>query len=127
MNCSALALQFITWLQQGLTSLRLPYNQAGAAVHFVPEGMALVSPVIFKRYALEQGDEPDSEALAMRVQREVIRAGWHLSGPNRTNIVRYAVIGRGSGSVGKLAAVVLVNPGRWVQPVPPSNPALRLD
>ena len=121
---SELAVDFMRWLQQGLVSRELKYNETGAAVHFVPEGMALVSPRIFKDYAAQAGDDTDLRDLGTKVQRELIKCGWHLPGPNRTNIVKYAIHGRGSVEVGTLSCVVLVEPGRWVQPVPPSNPAL---
>ncbi len=121
---SELAVDFMRWLQQGLVSRELKYNETGAAVHFVPEGMALVSPRIFKDYAAEAGDDADLRDLSTKVQRELIKCGWHLPGPNRTNIVKYAIHGRGNVEVGNLSCVVLVEPGRWVQPVPPSNPAL---
>jgi integrating conjugative element relaxase (TIGR03760 family) len=126
-GASALAVGFITWLQAALSSHGLTYNETGAAVHFVPEGMALVSPAIFKRYAQQHAEADTADELAMRVQREVIKAGWHMGGPNRTNIVRYAVLGRGNTVVARLAALVLVNPHAWVQPVPPVNPVLRID
>jgi hypothetical protein len=124
---SAQALDFIRWLQQSLVSRELKYNETGAAVHFVAEGRALVSPLIFKMFAATKVPEAEIPETATQIQREVIRAGWHLSGPNRTNINRYAVIGRSDTVVSRLAAVVLTDPGRWVQPVPPPNPVLRAE
>ncbi|SCK29045.1 Putative conjugal transfer nickase/helicase TraI C-term [Variovorax sp. HW608] len=121
-----LALDFMRWLQQSLASRELKYNETGAVVHFVPEGMALVSPLIFKMFAATLVAEAEVPDQANRIQREVVKAGWHMTGPNRTNVVRYSVIGRGHTVVSRLAAVVLVEPGRWVQPVPPSNPVLKL-
>ena len=127
---SEAALAFIQWLQQGLASRQIKYNEAGAPVHFTDEGMALVSPLIFKLYASESGSQAEAEIQAMQVQREVIKAGWHLmtssKGAGRLNILRYEVMGRGGTAVGKLSAVVLTDPDRWVLPVPPSNPVLKL-
>ena len=127
---SATALAFIQWLQQGLASRELKYNESGAPVHFTAEGMALVSPLIFKLFASESASQAEAEIQAMQVQREVIKAGWHLmtstKGSGRLNILRYEVMGRGGTAVGKLSAVVLIDPDRWVLPVPPSNPVLRL-
>lgn len=125
-HASTRAISFISWVQAGLADRSLRYNETGAAVHFVPEGMALVSPLIFKLFASTRVDESQLQAESMRVQREVVKAGWHQAGPNRTNILRYAVIGRSGTEAAKLAAVVLMEPGRFVQPVPPSNPALKL-
>jgi len=120
------ALEFLRWIQHSLASRELKYNETGAVVHFVPEGMALVSPLIFKLYAATLVPEAEIGDTAVQIQREVIKAGWHMGGPNRTNIVRYSVIGRGDAVISRLAAVVLVDPGRWVQPVPPSNPVLKI-
>ncbi|WP_234264900.1 MobH family relaxase [Hydrogenophaga sp. NFH-34] len=122
------AVAFIEWLQQGLSSRALKYNETGALVHFVAEGMALVSPLVFRTYAAETGAASDAqvEAQALQVQREVIKAGWHLMGPGKVNILKYQVIGRGGVPVGKLSAVVLTQPDRWVVPVPPVNPVLKL-
>lgn len=122
------AVGFIEWLQQGLSSRALKYNETGALVHFVAEGMALVSPLVFRTYAAETGAANDAqvEAQALQVQREVIKAGWHLMGPGKVNILKYQVMGRGGVPVGKLSAVVLTQPDRWVVPVPPVNPVLKL-
>ena len=122
-----MALEFITWLQQGLANRELKYNETGAMIHFTAEGMALVSPLIFKTYAATQDlSDTNADAHALQVQREVFRAGWHLMGPGKSNILKYQVLGRGGIAVGKLSAVVLIRPERWVMPVPPSNPVLQI-
>ena len=106
----------------------MKYNETGALVHFVAEGMALVSPLVFRTYAAETVAAGDAQvdAQALQVQREVIKSGWHLMGPGKVNILKYQVIGRGGVPVGKLSAVVLTQPDRWVVPVPPVNPVLKL-
>jgi len=127
---SPTALAFMQWLQQGLASRQIKYNEAGAPVHFTSEGMALVSPLIFKLYASETGPQSQVDTDGLQVQREVIKAGWHrmtsAQGSGRLNILRYAVLGRGGVAVGKISAVVLTEPDRWVMPVPPANPVLQL-
>jgi len=123
---SELALDFMRWVQQGLVDREIKFNETGAAVHFVEQGMALVSPLIFKKFAQEHADLAESPTeLATKVQREVIKCGWHLPAANRTNIVAFEIYSRGDVK-GRLSCVVLVEPGRWVQPVPPSNPALKM-
>ncbi|MCR6480974.1 TraI domain-containing protein [Variovorax sp. ZS18.2.2] len=124
---SEVALDFMRWLQAGLGNRELKYNETGAAVHFTPEGMALVSPIIFKLFAATEVDDPEIDKRSMLVQREVIKAGWHMSGPSNTNIIRYEIVGRGGVTKGRLSTVVLVEPERWVLPVPPSNSALQLN
>lgn len=125
---TSVAMAFLTWLQQGLASHGLKYNETGAMIHFTAEGMALVSPLVFKAFVAEQESVNDSEAesKALQVQREVIKAGWHLMGPGKSNILKYQVLGRGGVPVGKLSAIVLIRPERWVMPVPPSNPVLQI-
>lgn len=123
---SELALDFMRWVQQGLVDREIKFNETGAAVHFVEQGMALVSPLIFKKFAQEHADLAESPTeLATKVQREVIKCGWHLPAANRTNIVAFEIYSRGDVK-GRLSCVVLTEPGRWVQPVPPSNPALKM-
>lgn len=123
---SELALEFMQWVQQGLVQRTIKFNETGAVVHFVPEGMALVSPKIFKDFAAATDSDGQAHELGAKVQREVIKCGWHLPAPNRTNIIKYEIQGRGGAVVATLSCVVLVNSGKWVQPIPPSNPALRM-
>ncbi|MCX8518331.1 MAG: TraI domain-containing protein [Rhodoferax sp.] len=122
---SQVAIDFVQWLQTGLANRKLPYNESGAKVHFVPEGMALVSPAIFKEYVAACIPSEDASSHGMQVQREVIQAGWHLVGPGKVNILSYQVIGRGGVAISKLSAVVLIRPERWVMPVPPHNAVLK--
>lgn len=93
--------------------------------------MALVSPIIFKLFARETGPEEDADATGLQVQREVIKAGWHRmgagSGSGKVNILRYQVMGRGNAVVARLSAIVLVDADRFVLPVPPPNPVLKLE
>lgn len=123
---SELAMDFMQWVQQSLARREMKFNESGAMVHFVEEGMALVSPKIFREFAqAAAADAAEAADLALRAQRELIKCGWHLPAPNNTNIVKYQIHAKGS-IVGTLACVVLMQPGRFVQPVPPSNPALKM-
>ena len=47
-------------------------------------------------------------------------------GSERVNILRHESQGRGDTGVGKLSAIVLIDPAPWVLPVPPPNPVLKL-
>jgi integrating conjugative element relaxase (TIGR03760 family) len=134
---SKAAMEFMKWIQQGICDSTLLYNDSGAMVHFVPEGMLLVSPVIFRRYAELFGEPPRRSAptadaatpdggearLGLSIQREVVDAGWHLQLPKRNNIVRYQVLAKGK--PGKMLSGVLIQqPDRWLNPLPPANPLL---
>ena len=136
---SLLAIRFMKWLQTGLADGSIKHNELGAPVHFVEHGMALVSPLIFKEYAMrfgesltEDAEESSAQAatptpsepsrLGLVVQREVIRAQWHLQAPGGMNVWAFQVKRRGTGRASRLSAVVLRDPQRWVMPVPPPNP-----
>lgn len=132
------AMAFMQWVQRGLADGSLKYNEAGAAVHFVEAGMALVSPAIFRDYANQFG-EPAAVAgtaaakttgpqrVGLAIQREVLRAGWHAPSPaDGTNIWTFTVSRRGGTKKSKLSAVVLADSRRWVMEPPPPNPTLQL-
>ena len=129
------AMGFMRWLQRGLADGSLKYNESGAPVHFVAAGIALVSPAIFREFALIHGEpEPKNpsrtgpEQVGLRIQREVIRAGWHRPSPvNGGNIWTFQVSRRGGTKTGKLSAVVLADARRWVVEPPPPNIVLRME
>lgn len=125
---SELATMFMQWLQAGLATRGITYNETGAPVHFVPAGMALVSPLIFREFArqhpAEEAADQAPERLGLDVQREVLKAGWHVPAPGGKNIHQFVVVKRGGVRAGRLSAVVLAEPHRWVVPVPPPNPAI---
>ena len=122
------AQRFIAWVQRGLADGSIVYNETGAMVHFVEAGMLLVSPRIFREFAALHGESGDGtptelvgDKIGTGIQREVIRAGWHLFGPKKVNVLRYQVKRR-NGSPGiVLAGMVMTNPERFVNPVPAIN------
>ena len=125
------ARRFIGWLQQELSDGTLRFNEVGALVHFVDEGMLLVSPRIFrefaKRFGADSGGGPASPLgephIGKSIQRQILRAGWHLRADHGVNILTYQVM-RGGRAVSRLSGVVIQNPERFIDPVPPTNPLL---
>ncbi|WP_018607161.1 MobH family relaxase [Uliginosibacterium gangwonense] len=115
-----MAIEFVQWVQQGLASGTITYNQADSLVHIVPEGIALVSPRIFKEFLI---DEAVTDVEYSVLQRKVTAAGWHQMGENHSNILHYQVVANGKRR-SKLSAVVLRNPKQWLAEVPPANPHL---
>ena len=129
----------------GIGDGSLRFNQPGAMVHFVQEGMLLVSPRIFKEYAREfgEGDEgsdgadegkggqgaasagdADRSRLGLGIQRAVIRAGWHRRAARGTHIHAFEQV-RNAKPVSVLSGVLIEQPQRFVDPLPPANPYLR--
>ena len=128
---SALALAFIDWVQRGVADGSLSYNESGALVHFVAEGLFLVSPGIFRAYADQNPEVPDAGPGSAKdwpgkaVQKALCGTGWNRKGPRNTSVLRYRVVSR-EGKPGKtLNGVVLLQPERFFAPVPPSNPHLQ--
>ncbi len=124
------ALRFMGWVQQGLASGELRFNESGALVHFVPEGMLLVSPRIFREFAKVHGEDGsgaaeagDEAQLGKSIQRQLLRAAWHVRADKNVNILTYQVV-RGGRTLSRLSGVVIEEPGRFVNPVPPTNPVL---
>jgi len=109
------AITFMEWVQQGLAGGSLLYNEHGAPIHFIPQGMALVSPRIFREYALAVDESADA------VQQQVIGAGWHVKASKNNNILHFSVVKRDGMRAGKLSAVVINQPERWVNPLPTAN------
>lgn len=124
------ALRFMGWVQQGLADGSIRSNESGAWVHFVEEGMLLVSPRIFKEFARRFGEDGmgggaavDDADCGKGIQRQLLRAEWHLAAEKGVNILTYQVV-RGGRAVSQLAGVVICRPERFVHPLPPANPVL---
>jgi integrating conjugative element relaxase (TIGR03760 family) len=128
---SEAALRFMGWLQQGLANGSIAHNETGAMVHFVAEGMLLISPRIFRHFAERFGEKGDGtpsnlveDKLGTGIQREVIKAGWHLLGPKKTNVHKYQVVRRNGRGGSQLSVMIIREPQRFIEPVPPANPHL---
>jgi hypothetical protein len=128
---STLALQFMAWLQSGVADGSLRYNESGALVHFVTEGLFLVSPGVFRAYAQANPAVPNTEAgndrdwPGKRVQKAVCAAGWNRKGPRNKSVLTYQVLTREGASGTTLNGVVVLQPERFFDPVPPANPHLQ--
>jgi integrating conjugative element relaxase (TIGR03760 family) len=124
------ALRFMSWLQAGIADGTLPFNQSGAMVHFVQEGMLLVSPKIFQHFASLFGEDGRGEAstsagdtkdLGLGIQKQLLKAGWHLRREKGINILPYQVLRSGKPAA-PISGVVIVNPERFISPVPVPSP-----
>ncbi len=121
---SVLARQFMAWLNQGLLDGALSVNQPDALVHRVAEGLLLASPRLFRQFARQQVVGPEAaEYAARRVQREVLREGWHLRGDHGVNILCYGY-GRSERGATRINGIVILEPQRFIQPLPTIDPTL---
>lgn len=116
--------RFMDWVRRGIADGTLTVNAGGALVHGVEEGLLLVSPGIFRAYIQHDGTgSSEKRDAAKRLQREVLRAGWHLRADGGVNLLGYAWKQDGR-SDSRIHGIVIVDPRRFVHPVPPINPAL---
>ena len=114
----------MAWVQQGITDGRLPVNARGALVHGVEDGLLLVSPRIFRDFIRHDGtgqDQPND--AAKRLQREVLRAGWHLKAERGVNLHAY-VWKQDERPAERIHGIVILAPQRFFDLVPTLNPML---
>lgn len=115
---SALARQFMAWLSQGMLDGTLSVNESDALVHVVAEGLLLASPRIFREFAKQQVGVPESATdAAKRVQREVLREGWHLRADRGVNVLCYERKRSNRGGT-RINGIVIREPQRFVQALP---------
>ena len=128
---SEFARRFMDWMRQGIVGGTLSINTPDALVHRVAEGLLLAWPRIFREFVKEaghvgglMGPNPDREAgSAKRLQREILRAGWQLQAERGVNFLSYQWKGD-QRTTSRVSGIVIVEPGRFVDPLPPVNPAL---
>ena len=116
--------RFMEWVRQGIADGTLPVNVRGALVHGVEDGLLLASPGIFRTFIRRDGPgQGESGDAAKRLQREVLRAGGHLRADGGVNLHGYAWKQDGRAAA-RIHGIVILAPGRFLDPVPPINPAL---
>ena len=116
--------RFIEWVRQGIADGTLSVNLHGALVHGVEDGLLLASPGIFRAFIRRDGaGQGESGDAAKRLQREVLRAGWHLRADGGVNLHGYAWRQDGRAAA-RIHGIVILSPSRFFDPVPAINPAL---
>lgn len=116
--------RFMEWVRQGIADGTLPVNMRGALVHGVEDGLLLASPGIFRAFVRRDGPgQAEPGDAAKRLQRELLRAGWHLRADGGVNLHGY-VWKQDGRAAARIHGVVILSPGRFFDPVPAINPAL---
>lgn len=122
-------MNFLTWLKGGVISHRIIINDAKARVHTVDSTAFLVSPDIFKRYALEHPDiereakERDLEAWQV-VQRSFEKLKKHRKTAAGLNI--WTCLVKGPRKSKQLRGYLLIEPTDVFSEVPYDNPVISL-
>lgn len=124
---------FAQWLKEGLSADpntdegALIFNKAGAMVHFVDEGMILVTPAIFKAFLQKHpfiGDVGSSKDPLRALQNEINKAGYFARASGSSSFHRYQTKNE-DGQLGTPFNVCLIpNTSAYVRPIPASNPLL---
>jgi hypothetical protein len=116
--------RFMEWVRQGIADGTVPVNVRGALVHGVEDGLLLASPGIFRAFIQRDGvGQAEPADAAKRLQREVLRTGWHLRTDGGVNLHGYAWKQDGRAAA-RIHGVVILSPSRFFDPVPGINPAL---
>lgn len=77
--------EFLAWLRDGIVTGRLKTNTADARVHYVEEGLLLVSPAVFRDFAGVTGWEA--------AQKKLLKLRLHRKTAQGTNVWTYRVVG----------------------------------
>lgn len=114
------SVQFMQWVQGGLQNGEMAYNEPGAMVHFVSEGMLLVSPKIFQAYATMSG--LDWSAL----QRKFVKSAWPIRAKDGKFVWSYQIVSAKKEGKGILLNGFLLDPKPFISQPPEPNPYLVL-
>jgi hypothetical protein len=111
---------FFGWLRDGLAGGSIEINTRTALVHHLLEGLLLVSPGIFRSFLAWQGADANSQEALKRLQRSVLKAGWHLVGADGANVLDYVWTKNGK-TTARVHGIVIEQPQRLLDPLPPIN------
>jgi len=84
-----LGMQFLDWVVAGLQDRTLDYNNPGARVHVVAEGVLIVSPGIFQDFAKRHENATSWES----VQKKFLKLGLHERTEGGLNVHKYRISG----------------------------------
>lgn len=120
---------FLTWLKGGVISHRIIINDAKARVHTVDGTAFLVSPDIFKRYALEHPEiEREAKERDLEAWQVVQRAFEKLKKHRKTNagLNIWTCLVKGPRKSKQLRGYLLLEPTDVFSEVPYDNPVITL-
>ncbi|MGL4668127.1 MAG: MobH family relaxase, partial [Saezia sp.] len=120
---------FYNWLKEGILRRKLMINEPRALIHTVDNTLYLVTPGIFKRYALEF---PEVQKLAEQekilewrwVQKHFEKLGVHRKQLGGLNIWKCIV--QGPRKTREVSGYLLTEPENIIQSIPFNNPYLKV-
>lgn len=124
-----LAERFMAWIQCGLADGSIRFNDSSAMVHFVEEGMLLVSPKVVQVFVDRFGADGDGRPATAeqsrpwaRLQREFQRSGLPLRNPEVKGSYLFAYATTNSKSDRPVNCYLIPQPERFINPLPAPNP-----
>jgi hypothetical protein len=118
---------FLAWVRQGIVSGELPRNSPEAFVHFVPEGMLLITPKVFREYLAAQGILSTSIVAGgpvKRLQKLLQKSGLVALASKQTYLHVYRVPGAKNPNRDRLTGYLVPNTAALFNPVPEINTLL---
>ncbi|CAN8142392.1 conjugal transfer pilus assembly protein TraI [uncultured Thiomicrorhabdus sp.] len=93
---------FIKWLRDGVASAKIPANNPANQVHFVEDGLFLVSPAIFKTF------ERDSRVSWTVAQRDLTKKKINLKTARGDNIFQYEISSKSGRNAPRVIKGILI-------------------
>ncbi len=127
---SAAVERFMAWIQSGLADGSVLYNDSSAMVHFVDEGMLLLTPKIIQEFVKMFGPEGDGnlggtaadDKAWVKLQREFQKSGYATRNPEIKGSYIFAYATTNTQSSRPVNCYLVRQPERFINPVPQSNP-----
>ncbi len=131
-EATPLAHLFMHWIAGGVADGSLAYNTANSMVHFVSEGLLLVSPKVFRHFEalVQSGTVEDTDGLLQGItwnaaQNALAKSGWlYAAQPGNRHAVTYDVLVQGKEVRSTVTGFLVQEPIRWLSPLPRPNPYL---
>lgn len=120
---------FMAWIQRGVADGSVPYNRNTASVHFVREGLFLLTPKVFREYlGLDNaGDRVAADpngAAVKRLQKLLQRSGYVVKNQPNSYLHPYRVTNAKNVTREIVTGYLAPHPEVFFNPVPAPNEVL---
>ena len=115
---------FFAWLQDGIREGSIKYNLANAFVHFVPEGILLVSPRAIREHLESRSPHSVDEKAVKALQRKLQKSGLLKLSTPKSYLHVYSVLNATNPNRANLTGYLYPTPEQLFTPVPEINSTL---
>lgn len=115
--------RLMAWIQRSVADGNLVFNRATAAVHFVKEGMLLISPKIFREFLQASGvatTEGDATPVK-RLQKLLQKSGYVSKNKPNSYLHHYRILNAKNPERSLVTGYLVPNPQDFFNPVPEPN------